>query len=218
MWTHLKIWIDVTAQKWKVKAIGNIYCMNVCLSTVWSATAFWFTCMPVSNGPHIPLLTDCFYFWCFIVTSQRNYQSRSDIECVCKPATYLWKRIITGINAWTISRNVSPENYLETNSQEPVNLQMSWLTFSKKYNFLCVYDSLTTHLPSGRGPPAHVSTVWSPVLLEEVHKQFLGSCQSNCQLTKAEAWPEGYFITFCRDRLASGSPACRPVSAQLASH
>lgn len=77
------------------KTIGNIYCMNVCLSTVWSAPAFWFTCMPLSNDPHTPLLTECFCFWCLIVTCQEKVSKKTYLFWIFKKqATYL-REIIT---------------------------------------------------------------------------------------------------------------------------
>ncbi len=125
----VKLWENLNwchSPEMEGKAIGEINCMNVCLSTVWSATAFWFTCMPLSNGPDTPQLTEYFYFWCFIVTSKRKSHSRcpcSKFFFVSKPGTCWWKIFFTSTNTWAISRNVSPTT---VSWEETINLQTSW--------------------------------------------------------------------------------------------
>lgn len=195
------------------KAIGNICCMNVCLSTVWSATAFWFTCMPLSNGPDTPLLTECFYFWCFTVTSQRKYQSR----CICHNLfvnQLLVKNHYYQLKAWTsfpynsiliwTLKNLLTSNCIENN-------------LFKKFNFYCIYTSLHISLAFGQSHPCSflhcikVSIVGggSPTLFRFLSVKLSVDQSGACS---------GYFSTFCQDRLASGSPACRLVSAQLVPH
>lgn len=90
MWKHHRVLNRCHSPEMEGKAIGKYFCMNVCLSTVWFATAFWFTCMPLSNGPDIHLLTEYFYFWCLIVTSQPKSQTRSVINTFLSQVINLW--------------------------------------------------------------------------------------------------------------------------------
>lgn len=185
--------------------------MNVCLSTV---TAVRRNCMPLRHAP----AHRGFYFWCFTVTSQRKSGSWSICNKLCKHVIqdpyyrheHMSKCFLKGfpynsLLEWTL-RIPLTSKHLENN-------------LFKKFNSHFIY---TSHISLATGwrqplpPPTRRAGVQSR------RKGFTNSFP--VPVSHAVSWPKsrpglgGYFGALCRDRLASGPPARRLVSAQLASH
>lgn len=141
-------------------AIGNMFCMSVCVSTVWSVTAFWFTCMLRSNGPNTPPPPPP----CSTRVSGGEFLV---LHCDISESEEHKKTHDIFYSHWTSGNSFTSK------------------TSKKKI-------PTTARSPAGRNSCSL-----------QYHSHSSGSCQSNCQLTKVEFWPEGTFSIFCGGRVAS---------------